>query len=317
MKCLAVGGSGYVGGFLVDHLDAAGMEVTVYDSLLYEERYLKQIDFIRGDVRDCEKLSKIVKNYDVVIWLAAIVGDGACAANPELTRQVNVDSVKWLVENYKGRIIYPSTCSVFGLHDGLLTEDGPTNPQSLYAKTKLEAEKLIRDNCKDYLVFRLGTLCGISDAHARIRLDLVVNVLTKKAVQGEVLTVNGGEQWRPLLHVKDVALAVYFGLRNNIKGLYNLCDRNYKIHEIADKIGEIIPGTTVNHVDMKFEDLRNYQVDGSRFKRYGWKPEFNLEFGIREIETVIRENRIKNLNSPTYSNAEYMIKEKNQNELAR
>ena len=179
-KILIAGGCGYVGGYLTDFLTRNGYDVTVYDYLLYEERFLKEVKFIYGDVRDTEKLSKIINNYDIVIWLAGIVGDGACAVNPELTISVNVDSVKWLVDNFKGKIIFPSTCSVYGVNNDLIDESAIPSPLSLYASTKLEAEKYIIEHCNDYLIFRLGTLFGLGDNHSRLRLDLVVNILSLK-----------------------------------------------------------------------------------------------------------------------------------------
>ena len=108
-KILVVGGAGYVGGALTDLLMARGYEIEVYDNLTYESRYLKAVNFIYGDVRDYEKLSSIINNYDIVIWLAALVGDGACAINRSLTTEINLNSVKWLVENYRGKIIFMST----------------------------------------------------------------------------------------------------------------------------------------------------------------------------------------------------------------
>src|SRR5574344_2970908 len=112
-KMLIVGGAGYLGGYMTDlFLNKEGYDVTVYDNLLYETRYMKNVNFIYGDIRDKEKLGKIINNYDIVVWLAALVGDGACAINTALTEEINYNCVKWLVDNYKGTIVFTSTCAV-------------------------------------------------------------------------------------------------------------------------------------------------------------------------------------------------------------
>lgn len=306
---LIVGGAGYVGGYLTDLLIQEKYNVTVYDNLLYEDRFLKDVNFIYGDIRDAQKLSKILDKNDVVIWLAGIVGDGACAANPTLTQEINFTCVKWLVDTYKGKIIFPSTCSVYGINNSLIDESAEPNPLSLYASSKLEAEQYIIDNHNDYLIFRLGTLFGLSDRFSRIRLDLVVNVLTLKASRGEKLTVFGGEQWRPLLHVKDVATAIEYGLYKEIKGLYNLSMANYKITDLADCISKHFKQIEVEKVDMKFEDLRNYRVKDYKYKQLGWVPKFSLNDGIVEIKTIAEQNRLKNSADKIYYNAQF-IKEK-------
>lgn len=305
-KILIVGGAGYIGGYMTDQLIAAGYHVTVYDNLIYETRYLKPVSFIFGDVRDKKKLQKILPEYDVVIWLAAIVGDGACAVDPQLTQAINEDAVIWLTKSHQGKIIFMSTCSVYGINHDLLDESSETNPLSVYAVTKLNAEKYLREHSKDYLIFRLGTLYGLSDYHSRIRLDLVANVLAKRATLGEKLVVFGGEQWRPLLHVKDVTTAVIFGIENQISGLYNLSSSNYQIFQIADEIKEIIPDAQVEYVDQKFEDLRNYRVKSTGYFDLGWKPQFVLKDGVNEIYTAISEHRIKELDDPVYSNHAYL-----------
>jgi nucleoside-diphosphate-sugar epimerase len=306
MKILIVGGAGYIGGYLTDILKDSDYEVVVYDSLLYESKYLKKVPFIFGDVRDRDKLSSLLPSFDVVIWLAAIVGDGACALNPALSQEVNAAAVEWLSTNYTGKIIFMSTCSVYGINNDLIDETAGTHPLSVYAATKLEAEGYIQQNSKKYLIFRLGTLFGASDEHARIRLDLVVNVLTKRAVLGEEMMVFGGEQWRPLLHVKDAARAILFGLEHNATGLYNLHDKNYRIREIADEIKILVPNSSVRLQEMKFEDERNYRVVSDRFRSHGWSPAFSLRDGVDEMRRVLSEGRIKNVDDPVYSNQQYL-----------
>lgn len=305
-KILICGGAGYIGGCLTDLLVQNNYDVTVYDNLLFESRYTKDVPFIFGDVRDKLKLSGIINSFDIVIWLAAIVGDGACSVNPSLTKEINLVSVKWLVGNYHGKIIYMSTCSVYGENDDLLDEMSPTKPLSLYASTKLEAEREIAEHVGDYLAFRLGTLFGMGDRDSRIRFDLVVNTLTRKAFLREPLVVFGGGQWRPILHVKDVAEAILFGIKNNISGLFNLSNENYRMRDIAQKIESAVSAVKIEYVNKKFEDLRNYKVTSEKFKASGWQPKYNLEYGIHEIYKILEEGRIKDPGDIIYSNADYL-----------
>ena len=216
MNILVVGGAGYVGGGIVDKLKK-NHNVTVYDSLIYEESYRKDVDFVYGDIREQKKLLPLLDKCDAVIWLAALVGDGACAINPELTFEINSDSVKFLAENFNKRIVFLSTCSVYGAQEGLLDETSTINPLSEYASSKVQAEDYLKDS--NAIIFRLGTLFGISDEFSRIRLDLVVNILVTKALTEGKLTVFGGDQWRPLLHVIDVANAIS---HNKFENKWNL-----------------------------------------------------------------------------------------------
>jgi nucleoside-diphosphate-sugar epimerase len=235
-----------------------------------------------------------------------MVGDGACQVDPQLTNEINFESVKWLVDNYKGTICFCSTCSIYGANNNLIDETAEPNPLSAYAATKLAAEQYILKNRTDSLIFRLGTLYGMGDSHSRLRLDLVVNILTKKAVEGTKLSVFGGEQWRPLLHVKDVGRAFLFGLNHKITGLYNLSACNMKISDIATSIQEIIPTAQVEFKDMSFEDLRNYRVNNDKFLSLGWKPYYTVKDGIFELKKVFDEHRIMDLNDPVYSNYDFL-----------
>jgi nucleoside-diphosphate-sugar epimerase len=304
-KILIVGGCGYIGGFLTDYLVLNGYNPTVYDNLLYENRFLKECDFIYGDIRNFEKLNKIIHDYDIVVWLAAIVGDGACAVNPSRTKEINTTTVEWLVDNYGGKIIFPSTCSVYGINDNLISEDAAPKPLSLYAETKLTAERYILKNTSNTLVFRLGTLFGLGDRHSRMRLDLVANILSMKAASSMPLTVFGGTQWRPLLHVRDVSTAIVHGIENNLTGLYNLSYKNYTILELAKKIKAQNPNSQIIQTDMKFEDLRNYRVTNDKIVSTGWKPKYSLDYGIKQISELIKNKRIKDISDPVYSNAAF------------
>lgn len=306
-KILIVGGAGYIGGYLTDILSKDN-KPTIIDNLLYENRFLKNVDFINFDIKNYDQqLKNIINNYDTIIWLAAIVGDGACEVDKKVTKIINEDSVKWLVDNFPNKkIIFTSTCSVYGVNNNLIDEDATPNPLSTYAETKLNAEQYIIANHPNYLIYRLGTLYGTGDAFARIRLDLVVNYLTYLATYDKPLTVFGGDQWRPLLHVKDVGHAIKYGIENKLNGLYNLSSKNVIIKNIADQIKIHLPNTIVNYVDIKTQDARNYKVKNDKILATGWKPLFDIDFGIKEINFILKTNRIKNPLDIIYHNANFL-----------
>ena len=304
MNILVVGGAGYVGGGIVDKLKK-NHNVTVYDSLIYEESYRKDVDFVYGDIREQKKLLPLLDKCDAVIWLAALVGDGACAINPELTFEINSDSVKFLAENFNKRIVFLSTCSVYGAQEGLLDESSTINPLSAYATSKVKAEDYLKDS--NAIIFRLGTLFGISDEFSRIRLDLVVNILVTKALTEGKLTVFGGDQWRPLLHVIDVANAIDHTINLKTTGIYNLHYENFKILDIANAIVERIPSASIETTPMKFQDARNYQVSSEKlFQDTGFKASTNLLQGIDEVFNLISNNRIKDVSHNRYSNQNFL-----------
>lgn len=304
-RILVVGGAGYLGGITTDFLIKKGNKVVVYDKLLYESRFLKDVDFIYGDVRDTKKLLKIHKKYDEIIWLAAIVGDGACLHDPLLTREVNVDSVRNFLDKAKRKIIFISTCSVYGKQDDMLTEKSPTKPLSIYASTKLESEGYVLAN--GGLVLRLGTLFGLADNFSRIRLDLVVNLLTMKAYKDKEITIFGGKQWRPLLAVKDVASYLVESTEKDINGIYNLKFKNYTINGIAKEIKETFGDIKVHHSKMKYEDVRSYKVDSSKAdKTFSFQPRTTIKEEAKKMRQLFKDNRIKNLEDSVYYNAFYV-----------
>lgn len=303
MKVLVCGGSGYIGGALTDILRDDNHEFRVYDSLVYEEAYLKPVDFVRGDIREHKKLKKQLEWADCVVWLAALVGDGACAINPSLTKEINQDSVQWLADNFDSRIIFMSTCSVYGARDGLLDEDSPTNPLSVYAATKLAAEDYLKD--KNAIIFRLGTLFGLGDNYSRIRLDLVVNTLTARAISEGKLTVFGGEQYRPLLHVKDAARAIVDNLESEYTGIYNLHHENWKISDLAELVSTFT-SAKIEHVMTSFEDSRNYKVNSDKARAIGFNPRYMVDDGVTELKALFEEGRIKDLNNVRYNNQGFL-----------
>jgi len=304
---LVVGGAGYIGGTVTDELIKKKIPFTVYDNLTYEHHYLKPVDFIFGDVRDHKKLQKILPKYTHVILLAAIVGDSACAINPLLTKEVNQDSVAWLANHFDGRIIFTSTCSVYGINHKTVTEEAPTNPLSIYAQTKFAAEQFLRN--KNAVIFRLGTAFGIGDTYARIRMDLAVNYMTMNAIKHKKLTIFGGNQWRPFAHVRDIGKVIVASLDKHHTGIFNFASQNAIISEVAEII-QASTGCVVEKVKQKFEDERNYHADstkGHKAKLFSNQKFLSIADGVEEVKTLVLSNRIKNLELAFYSNEKHLL----------
>jgi nucleoside-diphosphate-sugar epimerase len=267
--------------------------------------YLKDVDFQYGDILDIESLNSHFAWADAVVWLAALVGDPACALNEQLSYKINTFSINNLVKNFEGKIVFPSTCSVYGCQNTLLDETSKTEPLSLYASSKLQVEKLFKN--KNAIVFRLGTLFGLSDLFSRIRMDLVVNTLCAKAFFEKKITVFGGDQFRPLLHVKDVARATVLAIKSNKKGIYNLAYKNMRIIDIARLIKKAFKNTKIISTNIKFQDARNYRVATSKvYKELGFRAIYNVRYGIKELKSLLEEKRVKNFNDPRYTNQKFL-----------
>ncbi len=303
---LVAGGAGYVGGAVTDELLARGTSnFRVFDNLLYEDAYRKDVEFIFGDVRDTEQLLPHLAWATHVIWLAAIVGDGACTLDPQLTVQINQESVSRLAEHFDGRIIFTSTCSVYGAQPGELTEKSPEKPLSLYAGTKRKAESFLTE--KNAVTFRLGTLFGVGDLFSRIRMDLVVNYMTAHAHAHGKLRVFGGEQFRPLLHVKDVARAIVDSLDQPHAGIFNLVKQNTRMIDLAYQIRNHYPDITVEKTETPFEDTRNYRVSAEKAKTLlGFRTSNSIDDGIEELKHLMETRKIKEWSSAKYSNHQFL-----------
>lgn len=313
VRVLVTGGAGYIGDSVVENLLEAGHDVTVVDKLLYTDSYMRPgCEFHRLDVRSPEFFEILNDNYwDAVIHLAALVGDGACAVDPQETVEINEEFVRDLAKSVPGstKLIFASTCSVYGANNELLNEGSAANPLSLYAGTKLNAEKFVSQH-NNHVIFRLGTLFGMSSPFGRIRADLVANILTFKALDGEQLTVFGGEQWRPLVHVRDVGRIFSDAVLKDYEGTFILSQANYRILDVATSISDIVGSNAgMKITDMKFEDLRNYKVDNSKAKAAGIEAEITLHNGILEMTKTYGHGgngRIKNPWLKQYHNAKYI-----------
>jgi nucleoside-diphosphate-sugar epimerase len=316
---LLVGGAGYIGSVLSRLLLADGYRVTVLDNFLYGTESMEGIkghpllEVVKGDTRHIDDVVPSIREVEAVIHLAELVGDPLCAWDVQTTFEINYLATASLARTCAylqvNRFLYVSSCSVYGASsnpDEYLDENSPLSPVSLYAKTKIGAENAIHDMQTETFapcIFRLGTVFGLS---FRPRFDLVVNTLTAKAIQEHNIEIFGGDQWRPHVHVKDVAKAIHTTLKTPIEVLhgktFNIVGINHKIDEIGDMVVDLIPGTNINHAN-KVVDKRNYRVSGQRIRdQLGFQPSFTIADGIREIANAFNSGAITNYRSPQYHN---------------
>ena len=323
MKVLVTGGAGYLGSTLVPMLLAQGNQVRVVDSLLYGGESLlgslshPDFEFSAADIRDQETVVCAVQGIDAVVHLAAIVGDPACAKNPELAKELNLDATLQLFRASEdggvGRFVFASTCSNYGKMDDptqFLTEESPLRPISVYAETKVAAEMTLMDSSSTTscvpTVLRFATLFGISP---RLRFDLTVNEFTKTLLTGRELVLYGEQFWRPYVHVRDAARAIALVLEAPISQVtgqvYNVGDsnENYQKGQLVDliqaRIGEPV---NVQHVQ-KTEDPRDYRVSFDKIARdLNYQITRTVADGIDEIVGAIRSGIIAELDHRSYSN---------------
>lgn len=318
-RILVTGGAGYIGSILVNRLLADGYKVIILDKLMFGvdplKNFLKNphpnLAIIVGDIQNEDDVLRALENADAVVHLAAIVGDPACAADSELAVNVNFNATVRLADLCKKRkirrFVFASTCSVYGLGiTDILTEDAEVNPVSLYAETRLYGERGIlslADKTFSPVLLRLGTIFGISP---RMRFDIIVNYLTQKALKEKKISIFGGEQWRPLLHVEDAARAFQLAIESPLekieKQIFNVGLANYRIKEIGEIIKHNVPGVEVQVLD-KFEDKRSYNVSFDKIQSIlNYKAEKTIEMGIKEISVALENGTIQDPTDKIYYN---------------
>jgi nucleoside-diphosphate-sugar epimerase len=310
MKVLITGGAGYLGSNLTRHLLEAGYTVTVLDNLMYDQVTLLHLfgnpkfQFELGDIRDKKLLQELVGLNDVIIPLAAIVGMPACKANPELTVAVNYQQVADIVEVLRDdqKLILPNTNSQYGSSDSIITEESPFNPLSLYAKTKCDAENTMLANGNG-VSLRLATVFGVSP---RMRTDLLVNDFVYKSVVDGYLVLFEAHFKRNYIHVQDIARTFQFIIENyeKCKGqAFNvgLSTANLSKLELAEKIKSHIPSLVIKQDDFKEDfDKRNYIVSNEKLEALGWKPIYDLDYGIKQLMSAYKI--VINKNNQNFTN---------------
>ena len=295
-RVLITGGAGYIGSTLAEYLLSTGYAVTILDNLLYKQLSIlhlfkkENFKFVNGDVRNTELLTSLVKTHDVIIPLAAIVGMPACKANPQLTIDVNYKHIETIVGllTEEQKIILPNTNSQYGSSDTIITEESPFKPLSLYAQTKCDAEDTVLKNGNG-VVLRLATVFGVSP---RMRQDLLVNDFVYKSMVDGYLVLFEAHFKRNYIHVQDIARTFEFIIRNydRCKGqAYNVClsSANISKLQLAQKIKEYIPSLVIVQDEFKEDiDKRNYIVSNEKIEKIGWKPLYDLDYGIQQLITA-------------------------------
>lgn len=301
---LIVGGAGYLGSCIVHELiDREKDDFRVYDNLLYHDEYLNRVSFVHGDVTDYDALKTQLDRADTVIWLAALVGDGLCMLDPTRARAVNQDAVEFLAKNFRGNIIFTSSCSVYGSTRDEVDESYLVKPMSIYAETKLAAESFLLGADKAAVILRLGTLHGISN---RMRFDLVVNGMARSAFCKDEVNVFGGSQVRPLLSIKDAARTIVdLALTNKwVSGIFNLASINLEIQEIGECVARLT-NASLNIIPMQSEDRRDYAVDSSMaVDWFGFETKYTVADSVSDVENLLFSGRLKDPFSSRYNNQE-------------
>ena len=309
MRLLVTGGSGYIGSIMTKALVERGDFVRVLDSMLYGNHLdssYEGSEVINGDINDDRSLNKAIADVDAVIHLAAIVGDQACDLNKERAIHTNYLAARNIAhscaKNGK-RLLFLSTCSVYGAKPGsVITESDSVLPLSIYAITKLAAEEAVQSSGCDHVILRLGTVYGYSP---RMRFDLVINLMIAQALQLGSITVFGGDQFRPFIHVKDVVENSMRAVDSEATGVFNLGGSNHQICGVGKKIRDLTKCRINLFADIK--DPRNYAVDSTKARQVlGAKFSRDIADAVDEIQFALKRGTLKSFDDPTYCNAEWL-----------
>lgn len=294
-RILVTGAAGYLGSVLCEHLLDAGYRVTALDSLMYGQNSLFHLcanpafDFVEGDVRNEDLMHRLIKDADVIIPLAAIVGAPACKRDPGMTKSVNLEAVQLInrLRSPQQLVVYPNTNSGYGASTGdtYCTEDTPLDPISLYGQTKVQAELELLES-PNAITLRLATVFGTSP---RMRLDLLVNHFVYTAITDGYLVIFEKDFKRNYVHIRDVADCMIYCINNAEKMAgrpYNvgLDEANLSKEELALKVKEYVPNFYLHFAAIGSDpDKRNYIVSNQRLREAGFEAKRTLDDGIKEL----------------------------------
>lgn len=321
-QVLVTGGAGYVGSVLVPKLLSKGYHVRVLDLYIYGENVLNAVrdhpnlEQVKGDIRDRPLLERIIPGCDAVIHLACISNDPSFELDPALGKSINYDAFCNLVDVSKEsgvhRFVYASSSSVYGIKEEEdVTEDLPLLPLTDYSKYKALCEDVLikkREPGFVTLTLRPATVCGYSP---RLRLDLVVNILANHAVNNRKITVLGGQQMRPSIHIEDVTDLYVLSLEwpdQAIDGkVFNAGYNNHRVIEIADITRRVV-GEDVAIITMPTDDQRSYHISSEKIKReLGFVPQHSVEDAVRDLVAAFHAGQIpKSMTDIRYYNIRQM-----------
>ncbi|MDC3113131.1 SDR family oxidoreductase [Pelagibacteraceae bacterium] len=312
-KIFVTGGAGYCGSRLVGQLLSKGHTVVVYDIMFFTDNHLPKenmnLTVIKGDIRDQTLLEKSSKGCEIFISLACISNDASFELDEDLSKSVNFDAFEPMVKIAKNngfkRFIYASSSSVYGVSDEKnVREDHPLVPLTLYNKFKGLCEPILNkygDEDFTVVTFRPATVCGYSE---RLRLDLSVNILTNHAINKKKITVFGGEQLRPNLHIQDYCDAVELLLNTKKelinKEVFNVGYQNFSINEIALMVQKVVLEEFENIKELPIiktqsDDKRSYHINSDKiYEILNFKPKFSIEDAIRDLCRAFKDKKIKN-----------------------
>lgn len=320
-KILITGGAGYVGSALSDYLVRMGHEVSVYDLFLYGKNVFeekKKIKLIVGDIRNEKLFKKKVKGFDVVIHLACISNDPSFELDPKLGKSINYNAFRPIVKACKNsgvkRFIYASSSSVYGIKsEKNVNENMKLKPLTEYSKYKAMCETILNDyNNTNFetVVIRPATVCGYS---RRQRLDVIVNILTNHAFHNRAITIFGGNQLRPNIHIKDMIEAYKVLVEadtNKINGqIFNAGWENKSVNEIAKTVKKII-GNDVKIIRTGTNDNRSYHISSQKIKDIlNFKAKFTIVDAVRDLKNAFENKKLTNsIENDLYFNIKRMSK---------
>jgi nucleoside-diphosphate-sugar epimerase len=324
-RALVIGGAGFIGSALLPRLLDQGYQVRVLDLLIYGDQPIykwlndPRLEVMQADFRQIDQVVRAMQDVDAVIHLGAIVGDPACALDEGLTTEINLMATRMIAEVAKGcgvrYFIFASTCSVYGASEQVLDEDSALKPISLYARSKAASEKVLLAMADDRfapVILRFSTVYGLS---GRYRFDLVVNLLTAKALIDGEITIFGGNQWRSFVHVDDAARSMMHVLAaplENVRGqIYNVGSdgQNYTIHQIGQMIHSYVPTARIINKGDEV-DLNDYRVGFAKIrKQLGFTPDWTVEGGIEQVIQAVESGQIRDYKEPQYSNIKFLTLE--------
>ena len=320
---LVLGGAGYIGWHTVDLLLQQGYEVRVLDRLMYGRKPIAEFighprfELIEGDVTEITKLTRAARNASAVVHLAGLVGDPACAVDPDFTRHTNIVATRLAKEVAQSlgvyRFLFASSCSVYGVSDTEVDEFSPLNPMSLYAQTKIDSERELLHAVRDdffVTVLRFATVFGHS---RRPRFDLVANLFTAQAMTEGCIMVIDPQQWRPFVHVRDLARAMVHVLEAPAdvvqSQIYNV--GNHRLNTTIGQLGELVASVagefrgpvTITVGEQPAQDRRNYLVSFEKIRRHlSFEAETGLADGIREMARLFADGSYQHYRDEVYSN---------------